>query len=209
MAPLPMDLPKGCAFHPRCDKVSKACGVAPEATTPEPDHLVRCHHPLNDGLDRGTAAWTLPIVELDKVSKRFVKKLDVAERFARRLGANVEEHTVYAVDSVDMTIKPGEVVGLVGESGCGKSTLGRCVAGVHQPSDGTIRYLGKDVTTLRGEEALESRLKVQMIFQDPMSSLNPRLKVAEIISEAPLYHGLIDRGQVDDYVAQTMQRVRA
>jgi oligopeptide/dipeptide ABC transporter ATP-binding protein len=150
---------------------------------------------------------TLPIIELDGVSKRFVKKLDVAERFARRLGANVEEHTVYAVDSVDMAIKPGEVVGLVGESGCGKSTLGRCVAGVHQPSDGTIRYLGKDVTTLRGKEALESRLKVQMIFQDPMSSLNPRLKVAEIISEAPLYHGLIDRGQVDEYVAQTMQRV--
>jgi peptide/nickel transport system ATP-binding protein len=150
---------------------------------------------------------TTPIIELEAVSKRFVKKLDIAEKFARRLGAKVDEHTVHAVDSVDMAITPGEVVGLVGESGCGKSTLGRCVAGVHKPSDGTIRYLGKDVTTLRGKEALESRLKVQMIFQDPMSSLNPRLKVAEIISEAPLYHGLIDRGQVNDYVAQTMQRV--
>jgi peptide/nickel transport system ATP-binding protein len=150
---------------------------------------------------------TTPIIELDGVSKRFVKKLDVAERFARRLGAKVEEHTVHAVDSVDMVIQPGEVVGLVGESGCGKSTLGRCVAGVHLPTEGTILYRGKDVTTLRGKESLESRLKVQMIFQDPMSSLNPRLKVSEIISEAPLFHGLITRGEVDDYVAMTMQRV--
>ena len=150
---------------------------------------------------------TTPIIELEGVSKRFVKKLDVAEKLARRIGVRVEEHTVHAVDNVDMSIQPGEVVGLVGESGCGKSTLGRCVAGVHQPSDGTIRYRGDDVTTLRGKEALESRLKVQMIFQDPMSSLNPRLKVADIISEAPLFHGLIDRRQVEDYVSQTMQRV--
>lgn len=150
---------------------------------------------------------THPIIELDGVSKRFVKKLDVAERFARRLGANVEETTVHAVDTVDMAIMPGEVVGLVGESGCGKSTLGRCVAGVHKPSEGVIRYRGTDVTTLRGKAALESRLKVQMIFQDPMSSLNPRLKVADIISEAPLVHGLIKRGEVEDYVAMTMQRV--
>jgi oligopeptide/dipeptide ABC transporter ATP-binding protein len=150
---------------------------------------------------------TTPIIELEGVSKRFVKKLDVAEKLARRLGAKVEEHTVHAVDSVSMSIQPGEVVGLVGESGCGKSTLGRCVAGVHQPSEGTIRYRDSDVTTLRGKDALENRLKVQMIFQDPMSSLNPRLKVADIISEAPLFHGLIERGQVEDYVSQTMQRV--
>jgi len=150
---------------------------------------------------------TTPIIELEGVSKRFVKKLDIAEKFARRLGAKVEEHTVHAVDSVDLSIMPGEVVGLVGESGCGKSTLGRCVAGVHQPSDGIIRYLGNDVTTLKGKARLDSRLKVQMIFQDPMSSLNPRLKVSEIISEAPLFHGLISRGEVTDYVASTMQRV--
>ena len=150
---------------------------------------------------------TTPIIELEGVSKRFVKTLDVAEKLARRLGAKVEEHTVHAVDHVDMAIQPGEVVGLVGESGCGKSTLGRCVAGVHLPSEGTVRYRGKDVASLHGKEQLESRLKVQMIFQDPMSSLNPRLKVADIISEAPLYHGLIDRGQVEDYVSQTMQRV--
>jgi len=150
---------------------------------------------------------TTPIIELEGVSKRFVKKLDIAEKFARRLGAKVEEHTVHAVDSVDLSIAPGEVVGLVGESGCGKSTLGRCVAGVHQPSDGIIRYLGQDVTTLKGKALLESRLKVQMIFQDPMSSLNPRLKVSDIISEAPLFHGLISRNEVADYVAMTMQRV--
>ncbi|WP_112320921.1 ABC transporter ATP-binding protein [Oceanibium sediminis] len=150
---------------------------------------------------------TTPIIKLESVSKRFVKKLDIAEKFARRLGASVQEHTVHAVDSVDMEIMPGEVVGLVGESGCGKSTLGRCVAGIHRPSDGVIRYQGEDVMKLRGKKLLESQLNVQMIFQDPMSSLNPRLKVTDIISEAPLFHGLIKRGEVDDYVAMTMQRV--
>ena len=70
---------------------------------------------------------TTPIIEMENVSKRFVKKLDIAEKMARRLGARVTEHTVHAVDRVSMAIAPGEVVGLVGESGCGKSTLGRCV----------------------------------------------------------------------------------
>lgn len=148
-----------------------------------------------------------PIIQLEKISKRFVKRLDIAEKIAKWMGAQVSEHTVHAVDTVSLDIQPGEVVGLVGESGCGKSTLGRCVAGVHQPSDGVIRYRGRNVAELKGKQALESRLKTQMIFQDPMSSLNPRLKVADIISEAPLFHKLIKRDEVEDYVAQTMQRV--
>ncbi|MEH6717483.1 MAG: ABC transporter ATP-binding protein [Aurantimonas endophytica] len=147
------------------------------------------------------------ILEIDGVSKRFVKNLDLAERAARMLGATVRELTVHAVDGVDLSIRKGEVMGLVGESGCGKSTLGRMVAGLHPPSAGQIRFRGRDVAGLKGAEAREAALKVQMVFQDPMSSLNPRLRVDQIVGEAPRVHGLADRGEVDAYVEAALQRV--
>ena len=83
-----------------------------------------------------------PILDLRDVSKRFVKRLDLAAKLANYLGANVKEEVVHAVDQVSLSIGHGEVVCLVGESGCGKSTLGRIVAGVHQPSNGEVRYRG-------------------------------------------------------------------
>ena len=104
-------------------------------------------------------------------------------------------------------IADGEVVGLVGESGCGKSTLGRVVAGVHAASDGKVYWRGKDVSTLSGAERRDALLKIQMIFQDPMSSLNPRMRVRDIIGEAPRVHGLISAGEVDDYVDKMLLRV--
>ena len=89
-----------------------------------------------------------PIIELRGVSKRFSKPLDFAARFARRLGARLRDETVHAVDGVDLTIRKGEVVGLVGESGCGKSTLGRMVAGIMPPSEGSILWRGRDLRGL-------------------------------------------------------------
>ena len=147
------------------------------------------------------------VIDISGVSKRFVKQLDLAERTARLLGANVREVTVHAVDGVDLSIRKGEVMGLVGESGCGKSTLGRMVAGLDAPSEGQIRFRGKDVSTLKGTEAREAALKVQMVFQDPMSALNPRLRVDQIVGEAPRVHGLAGRGDIDAYVEAALQRV--
>ena len=110
--------------------------------------------------------------------------------------------------TVDMQVKDGEVVGLVGESGCGKSTLGRVVAGIHPASDGIVRFQGKDVASMTpAEETRVGVCRFQMIFQDPMSSLNPRLRVRDIIGEAPLFHGLINADEVDDYVDEMMLRV--
>ncbi|MBU0724907.1 MAG: ATP-binding cassette domain-containing protein [Alphaproteobacteria bacterium] len=148
-----------------------------------------------------------PIVEMKDVSKRFVRRLDLASRIVNRLGGTLRDEVVHAVDTVNMTIAEGEVVGLVGESGCGKSTLGRVVAGIHEASSGSLHYKGVDVSTLTGAAAREVQLKVQMIFQDPMSSLNPRLRVEQIVGEAPQVHGIVARGELSDYVDEMLLRV--
>jgi len=136
------------------------------------------------------------LVELEHVSKRFVQPLDLAGRIARALGADVSDEIVRAVDDVSFAVHEGEVVGLVGESGCGKSTLGRMVAGILEPSAGVISYRGRD----------KAGLKVQMIFQDPFASLNPRMRVAEIVGEAPLVHGIVKREALDAYVDEILLR---
>ncbi|SDC19843.1 ABC transporter ATP-binding protein [Belnapia rosea] len=147
-----------------------------------------------------------PIIELRGVSKRFSKTLDFAGRIAQRLGAKLRDEVVHAVDGVDLTIRKGEVVGLVGESGCGKSTLGRMVAGIMPPSDGTILWRGRDLRSLNAAEARNAKLRTQMIFQDPYASLNPRLKVQEIVGEAPLFHGMARRNEIEIYVDEQLRR---
>jgi peptide/nickel transport system ATP-binding protein len=140
------------------------------------------------------------LLEFDGVSKRFTRRLDFVERLAVRLGADVRESTVHAVDRVSLAVREGEVVGLVGESGCGKSTLGRIGCGLYEPTDGVVRYRGQALQRA-------GRPAVQMIFQDPFASLNPRMRIRDIVGEAPQVHGLIDAAGVDAYVADLLQRV--
>uniref|UniRef100_UPI003BACC9FC ABC transporter ATP-binding protein n=1 Tax=Stappia sp. TaxID=1870903 RepID=UPI003BACC9FC len=150
---------------------------------------------------------TAPILRLENVSKRFTRKLDAAERIANLFGAARQEEVVHAVDDVSLAIGEGEVVGLVGESGCGKSTLGRVVAGVHSASAGKVFWRDKDVSRLSGAERRDAILKIQMIFQDPMSSLNPRFRVKDIVGEAPKVHGLVGKADLDGYVDEMLLRV--
>ena len=147
-----------------------------------------------------------PMLELRDITRRFEKKLDFAGRIAQRLGAPVREEIVHAVDRVNLTVRKGEVVGLVGESGCGKSTLGRMVAGILPPTEGTILRDGSDIKALAGAEARQMKLRTQMIFQDPYASLNPRMRVQDIVGEAPRVHGLLDGAAFDDYVDEQMRR---
>ncbi len=150
---------------------------------------------------------TVPLIEVRGLSKRFVKRLDLAGRIARRLGAGVAEEVVHAVDTVDLAIRPGEVVGLVGESGCGKSTLGRMIAGILAPTEGEILFEGVSLSAMRGAERRAATLAVQMVFQDPFASLNPRMRVEQIVGEAPLVHGLVDRAGLPAYVDDILSRV--
>ncbi|MFT6912395.1 MAG: oligopeptide/dipeptide ABC transporter ATP-binding protein [Paracoccaceae bacterium] len=150
---------------------------------------------------------TDPILEIAGVSKRFTKRLDIAGKLAQKLGADIREETVHAVDCVDLAIAPGEVLGLVGESGCGKSTLGRVVAGIHEASDGRILFEGRDLSDMSPVDKRAATLAIQMIFQDPFASLNPRMRVEDIIGEAPRIHGLVSAAETSDYVDEIMRKV--
>jgi oligopeptide transport system ATP-binding protein len=115
---------------------------------------------------------------------------------------------VHAVDGVSFEIKPGETLGLVGESGCGKSTTGRCVLRLIEPSSGEVHFEGRDVMAMNGDALRELRREMQLIFQDPFASLNPRMTVGAIISEALIIHKLASsRRDMEERVASLLQKV--
>jgi peptide/nickel transport system ATP-binding protein len=104
-------------------------------------------------------------------------------------------------------VQPGEVIGIVGESGCGKSTLGRVIADISPASSGEVSYQGKRLQDMTSAERRAYALGVQMIFQNPMASLNPRMRVLDIIGEAPVVHGIVSAAGKADYVAGLMRQV--
>jgi peptide/nickel transport system ATP-binding protein len=149
----------------------------------------------------------VPLLELRGISKRFVRTLDLAARIANVAGGRIAEEVVHAVDRVDLAIGEREVVGLVGESGCGKSTLGRLAVGLLEPSAGERLWHGASLAALAPAPAREQQLKMQMIFQDPYASLNPRRRVVDIVGEAPVVHGIIHPRQQIEYVGLQLNRV--
>lgn len=112
---------------------------------------------------------------------------------------------VKAVDDISFEIKKGETVGLVGESGCGKSTTGRTLLRLLEKTDGNVYYKGKNVFDLNKQELRSLRPKMQIIFQDPYSSLNPRMSVGEIIGEALIDHGICKKDEVEKKVLETLE----
>ncbi|MGO1164291.1 ABC transporter ATP-binding protein [Brucella sp. C7-11G] len=145
--------------------------------------------------------------EARNVSKRFTNEPDFAEKIAQKLGAKSSRRVVHALDGVDLQIRKGEVVGLVGESGCGKSTLGRVIAGMLPATEGQVLVQGRERDKLRGIDARLARLNTQIIFQDPMSSLNPRKRVIDIVGEAAVAHGVITKAEKKQVVSNLLETV--
>ena len=111
-----------------------------------------------------------------------------------------------AVDNVSFTLNPGETIGIVGESGCGKTTLGRTILKLHEPSGGQIIFNGEDITNYSGKQMRHLRTDMQIIFQDPYSSLPPRATVGDILSEPIKVHKIVPPEQVKDYVLDLMEK---
>lgn len=138
------------------------------------------------------------VLSARNVTKRFGGRGDLIARGLNRIGLARPHPVVHAVEDVSFDLYKGEVLGVVGESGCGKSTLGRMVAGLLEPTDG-------EITSMTTDEA-SGALPMQMIFQDPFSSLNPRKRVSELIGEAPRVHGIVPPAKLENHVADMMER---
>jgi oligopeptide transport system ATP-binding protein len=136
------------------------------------------------------------LIEIDDLKMHFPVNRGII--IQRRVG------TVKAVDGVSFSIKQGETLGLVGESGCGKSTTGRAILQLYRPTNGKVVFQGQDLTKLKGEELRKMRRSVQMIFQDPYASLNPRMTVGDIIAEPIRVHKLREGKAVRDRVEELL-----
>jgi peptide/nickel transport system ATP-binding protein len=141
---------------------------------------------------------TGPLLEVDNLVKHFPIRGGVLNKVVRK---------VHAVNGVSFTIDRGETVGVVGESGCGKSTLGKCVIRLQPCTSGDVRYEGKSLTELAHAEMMPYRRKMQIIFQDPYSSLNPRLTVNALLREAIRFHRVVPPDEVNDYIIKIIETV--
>lgn len=131
----------------------------------------------------------------------------VKKYFPVQGGLGRPKRMVKAVDGVDLEVKKGEIYGLVGETGCGKSTLGRTLIRLTEPTEGKVQILGKEITGLHGNDLREMRRDVQMVFQDPYTSLDPRQKVGDILMEALEIHGIGSKSQRMEAALEILEKV--
>jgi len=139
------------------------------------------------------------ILRVDHLVKYFPIKRGII--IQKQIGA------VHAVDDVSFEVKRGETLGLVGESGCGKSTTGRTILQLYRPTSGSVIYDGVDLVKLKGEDLRHMRRKMQMIFQDPYASLNPRMTVGEIVGEPLIIHKIASQKEVEEHVNNLLELV--
>jgi oligopeptide/dipeptide ABC transporter ATP-binding protein len=145
----------------------------------------------------------VPIISVDGVTKRFAGPYSLMRRLSGQ-----PQLAVHALNDVSLDVHRGETLGIVGESGCGKSTLARCLVRLLDPDGGTIRFEGRDIAALKPSERRGFNRRVQMIFQDPYGSLNPRMTVGQILGEALGVHKMRPKDAIPGRVAELIEQVR-
>ena len=143
-----------------------------------------------------------PLLEINELSKRYVISGGTWKRLTRK-----PQEVLHAVDGVSLRIAQGEILGLVGESGSGKTTLGRCLLRLIEPSGGQVLYKGQNILDLPAGRMQEVRRKMQLIFQDPFSSLNPRMTIRQTLAEVLTVHRLCAPAEVDGRIAELLHMV--
>jgi len=157
---------------------------------------------MNTQITKGVSYESEPILQVRGLCKTFVLRKSLIRQMV-----GIRPDYLRAVHNVNMDIYSGECLGLVGESGCGKTTLGRCILRLYEPDAGQVLYKGKDFLKMKGDEILQMRRIMQVVFQDPYSSLNPRQITQDIIGEPSLVHKISTKKEIIDRVADLLSLV--
>ncbi len=210
MPPDPLAQPAGCRFAPRCPFREPVCDAHPPLAPMGPARTSRCWvaaegirfaartAPAEARAPAAAAPPGPPLLVADNVVKHF--PVAGGGLFARR-------RVVHAVDGISLEVRRGEVLGVVGESGCGKSTLGRTLLRLYRPDAGRIAFDGHEIATARQAAIRPLRRRMQMVFQDPYGSLNPRMTVGDTLAEPLRFHGLAQGAGVGARVAALLDTV--
>jgi peptide/nickel transport system ATP-binding protein len=202
--------PPGCRFAPRCPYRIAICDTEPELLRTDTGGLSRCHRITE--IAEGKLSWAAADAGSRQIKAKSGEPLlsvrNLTKHFEVRGGLRGASGTVRAVQDVSFDIYPGETLGLVGESGCGKTTVGRLILRLEDKTGGDLRFEGMDLSAATASDMKAVRRKIQVIFQDPYSSLNPRMTVGQIIGE-PLHVYKLVPGRKDEQarVAQLLEQV--
>jgi peptide/nickel transport system ATP-binding protein len=202
--------PPGCRFAPRCPYKIAICETEPGLIRTDTGGLSRCHRiaEIAEGKLTWAAAGAGSTLTEAKTGEPLLTVRNLTKNFEVRGGLRGASGTVRAVQDVSFDIYPGETLGLVGESGCGKTTVGRLILRLEDKTSGELRFEGMDLSAASASDMKAVRRKIQVIFQDPYSSLNPRMTVGQIIGE-PLHVYKLVPGRKEELarVAQLLEQV--
>lgn len=194
IVPNPLVSPEGCKFHPRCPLADDKCrSKEPQIEEVEDAHKVSCwHYKKIEKLKEKGSTWRAQKVKTFAAEEKLLEVKNLKKYFPVRSGVfRKTVGYVKAVDNISFTIKKGETLGLVGESGCGKSTIGRTILGLLKASSGEIYFEGNNILSMGKQDMRSMRKEMQLIFQDPYASLDPRMTVVDIVGEPLDIHNLV------------------
>lgn len=192
----------GCGFATRCAHARDLCHSTPPTAGPANGaigHQVRCHHPIDPTSPRVTHLRPAPRTEPASILLQ-IRGLRASHRG--------RAETVIAADDVDLDVPTGSCVALIGASGSGKTTIGRCIAGLHRPDSGTLTLDGAPLTPTARGRTPEQRRRIQIVFQNPADSLNPRRPIGAELARPLRCYNTVEPGRVDLRVAELLDRVR-